>query len=100
MGQKYGDNIWLDLIDQYRAKRDGVVELFRHGEKRMSHGPYRFRESEARRLIKAAHSAGVEIGRLEISPDGRLVIIPGKPTEPPAQSAELNEWDVGTKGVE
>jgi hypothetical protein len=58
----------------------------------MSHGPHRFRESEARRLIKAAHSAGVEIGRLEVSPDGRLAIIP-KGAETPAENEPPNEWD-------
>jgi hypothetical protein len=59
----------------------------------MSHGPYRFRESEARRLVKAARSAGIEIGRLEVGPDGRIAIIPGKPTEPPARSEPPNEWN-------
>jgi hypothetical protein len=58
----------------------------------MSHGPQRFRESEARRLIKAAHSAGVEIGRIEASPDGRVAIIP-KGAETPADNVPPNEWD-------
>ena len=53
----------------------------------MSHGPQRLRESEVRRLIRAAQSAGVEIGRIEAGPDGCVALIPGKPTdEPPAQS--------------
>ncbi|MFZ0150951.1 MAG: hypothetical protein WBG18_16195 [Xanthobacteraceae bacterium] len=60
----------------------------------MSHGPYRFRESEARRLIKAARNAGVTIGRVEVGPDGRIAIIPGNPRdETPPQSAPPNEWD-------
>ena len=47
----------------------------------MSHGPYRFRESELRRAIKAARSAGIEIDRFEIGTDGRIVVFPGKPAE-------------------
>lgn len=67
----------------------------------MGHGPCSFRESDLRRAIKAAHSAGIEIGRLEVGPDGRIAIIPGKP-EPPAQSAPPNEWDIPSaqKGIE
>lgn len=60
----------------------------------MSHGPQRLRESEVRRLIRAAQSAGVEIGRIEAGPDGCVALIPGKPTdETPPQSAPQNEWD-------
>ncbi len=73
-----------------------VVQLIPFGENCMSHGPYRFRESEARRLIKAAHSAGIEIARLEADPDGRIVIIPkaAELAEEAATKSEApNEWD-------
>jgi hypothetical protein len=45
----------------------------------MSHGAYRFRESEVRRAIKAARSAGMEIARIELNKDGAIVVVPGKP---------------------
>jgi hypothetical protein len=57
----------------------------------MSHGPHRFRESEARRLIKAARDAGITIGRVEVGPGGRIAIIPGK-TEGGNVGAS-NPWD-------
>jgi hypothetical protein len=73
--------------------------LIRITEKFMSHGPHRFRESEGRRLVKVAQSAGIEIGRLEVGPDGRIAIIP-KGAEAPAQSEPPNEWDeVSTHGA-
>jgi hypothetical protein len=49
----------------------------------MPRAPCSFTESEMRRAIKAAHSAGVEIARVEISKKG-FAIIPGKPTDEPA----------------
>jgi hypothetical protein len=61
----------------------------------MSRGPHRFRESEARRLIKAAYSAGIEIARVEVGPDGRIAVIPGKRTEPAAENQPPDdEWKV------
>jgi hypothetical protein len=61
----------------------------------MSHDPQRFRESELKRAIKAARSAGVEIARYDFHKDGGFSIIPGKPTdEPPAQSEPSSEWQV------
>jgi hypothetical protein len=58
----------------------------------MSHGPQRFRESEIRRAIKAAGSAGIEIARIEIHKNGGFAIIPGKPDERGDRDAS-NPWD-------
>jgi hypothetical protein len=60
----------------------------------MSHGPQRFRESEMRRAIKAARSAGIDIGRIDIGPDGRIAIIPGKAETDVRSETEPNERDV------
>lgn len=61
----------------------------------MSHGPYRFRESDMRRAINAARKAGIEIARLDVNKDGGFAIIPGKPSEAPAQSEPPDdEWKV------
>jgi len=64
----------------------------------MSHGPYRFRESEMRRAIKAARSAGIEIARIELNRDGAIVVVPGKPAEvapldAPTAHKSPNPWD-------
>ncbi len=57
----------------------------------MSHGPYRVRQAEVRRVIKAANSAGIEIERIEVGPDGRVSLIPGKPGERGNDAS--NPWD-------
>ena len=58
----------------------------------MSHGPYRFRETEMRRAIKAARSAGIEIARLDVNKDGGFAIIPGKP-DGGGNGGASNPWD-------
>ena len=58
----------------------------------MSQGPQRFREREVRRLIKAAHSAGIKIARVEVGPDGRIAIIPEKSDEG-GNAYASNPWD-------
>ncbi|HUI22324.1 MAG TPA: hypothetical protein VLZ74_14930 [Methylocella sp.] len=58
----------------------------------MSHGPQRFREAEMRRAIKAARSAGIEIARIEVGPDGRVSLVPGKANEG-NNGDESNPWD-------
>jgi DNA-binding MarR family transcriptional regulator len=55
----------------------------------MSRAPSTFRQSDVTRAIKAAVAAGVEIQRVEIDPNGRIVII----TATEAERREVNEWD-------
>lgn len=47
-----------------------------------------------RRAIKAARSAGIEIGRIDIGPDGRIAMIPGKAETDVRSETEPNERDV------
>jgi hypothetical protein len=55
----------------------------------MARAPSTFRQSDVTRAIKAAVAAGVEIQRVEIDPNGRIVII----TATEAERREGNEWD-------
>jgi DNA-binding MarR family transcriptional regulator len=55
----------------------------------MARAPSTFRQSDVTRAIKAAVAAGVEIQRVEIDPNGRIVII----TATEAERREVNEWD-------
>lgn len=57
----------------------------------MSRGPATFRQSDLRRAVKALLSAGVEVARVEIDRDGRIVMHTGKPQD--QVTAETNEWD-------
>jgi hypothetical protein len=61
----------------------------------MSRRPCSFRQTDLTRALKGARSAGIEIARIEIDKDGRIIVITGKPTEALfEESKERNEWDV------
>jgi hypothetical protein len=57
----------------------------------MARPPSTFRQSDITKAIRAARKAGVENVRVEITKDGKLVIITGTAAEP--AQAEMNEWD-------
>jgi hypothetical protein len=57
-----------------------------------------FRQADVTRAIKGAVAAGVDISRIEIDAAGKIVIVPGKPTEVPATPVdeldrELADWE-------
>jgi hypothetical protein len=58
----------------------------------MTRAPSTFRQQDVTRAVKAVTRAGVNIGRIEVAKDGRIVIIPA------AEGAQIgageeNEWD-------
>jgi hypothetical protein len=57
----------------------------------MSRAPSTFRQSDITRAIRGARAAGVDKVRVEITKDGKLIIITGGEIEP----KEPNEWDRG-----
>jgi hypothetical protein len=59
-------------------------------------GPVRFREREASRAIRAAEKAGLTVGRIEVSADGRfsLVISRGNQEAAPENGVAKNAADV------
>jgi len=60
----------------------------------MSKGPCQMRPSVMRRAIHGITSAGLQVGRIEVAPDGRLIITPKSETVIDAQPTEnRNEWD-------
>jgi len=50
--------------------------------------PARFREADIRRAAAGVQRAGIQIARIEIDHSGKIVIIPGLPT----QGRESDEW--------
>jgi hypothetical protein len=56
--------------------------------------PAPFRQADLSRALKAAQAAGVAVGRVEIEPTGKIVMVFGKAPVPgqPAPG-EPNEWD-------
>lgn len=60
----------------------------------MARGTLAFKQTDVTRALKAAKAAGLEIGRVEIARDGRIVIIPGSPDKGRQGDEERNPWDV------
>jgi ssDNA-binding replication factor A large subunit len=54
----------------------------------MARAPATFRQGDVTRAIRAAVAAGVDIARIEIARDGRIVIVTGK-----AQPAVQDDLD-------
>jgi hypothetical protein len=53
-------------------------------------GPSEPKEAAVKRAVKGARDAGLEIDRVEVSRDGKIVIIARKPGE---ARNDRNEWD-------
>jgi hypothetical protein len=58
----------------------------------MARGPSTFRQSDITKAVKAVVAAGVEVARVEVDREGRIIVVAEKPAG--AQTvAEENEWD-------
>jgi hypothetical protein len=55
----------------------------------MSRARQHFRQGDLVKAVKAAVQAGLTVGRVEISADGRIVIVAGKPGQD-AATGEVN----------
>jgi hypothetical protein len=44
-------------------------------------GPLTFKQSDLTRAIKAAKAAGIEVTRIEIDPEGKIVVVILKPDD-------------------
>jgi hypothetical protein len=64
----------------------------------MGHGPCTFKEADLARALRAARKAGIELARIEIDRDGKIVLVMGKVAELATlegdkANIERNEWD-------
>jgi hypothetical protein len=57
----------------------------------MAKRPVTFRKADLCRALKGVTEAGLPVERVEIEPDGKIVLIPGRCEGPPE-----NEWDAIT----
>jgi hypothetical protein len=57
--------------------------------------PCKFREADVRRAIRAARKENV-LARIELTPDGRILIIPitGQNVSATPAPVDANEWDL------
>ena len=61
----------------------------------MSRRPPKFSQTDVTRALRGARAAGVQMARVEIDKDGRIILMVAKPTEHSDNvGGELNEWDV------
>jgi hypothetical protein len=58
----------------------------------MARGRCTFRQQDATRAARAAIAAGLEVERIEIDRDGKIVVVTGKRAQ--TENALINEWDV------
>jgi hypothetical protein len=56
----------------------------------MSGGPSKFRQRDLMRALKGAKAAGIEVGRIEIDPDGKIVVITA--SHPEEALSPLEKW--------
>jgi hypothetical protein len=57
----------------------------------MSRAPCTFKQTDVTKAVKAVVAAGVEVARVEVDKDGRIVIVAGKAM--PEDGKGGNEWD-------
>lgn len=55
-----------------------------------------FKQVDVKRALQGAAKAGVSVGRVEIGPDGKIVIIVAEPTTEP--TTEFDKWKAGRAG--
>ncbi len=60
----------------------------------MARAPARFKTSDITRAFKGALAAGVECPRVEVDPNGRIVVLVDRPAPSALQEPEVvNPWD-------
>ena len=59
----------------------------------MPRGACTFKQRDLVAALKAAKQSGAEVARVEIDRAGRIVVVMGKPAEPPADNGDKNPWD-------
>jgi hypothetical protein len=59
----------------------------------MARGPCTFKQQDVTRALRATVAAGIEVQRVEIDMDGKIVVVTGRSREPSAEGRGGNEWD-------
>lgn len=49
-------------------------------------------QATIKRTVKAVRDAGVEVARVEVDKDGKIVVIAGKPGEHISNASDLDVW--------
>jgi hypothetical protein len=57
----------------------------------MSRSACTFKKGDVRRAVEAVRAAGEAVSRVEVGPDGKVIVVIGKPDD--SGSSKVNEWD-------
>jgi hypothetical protein len=52
-----------------------------------------FKQTDVTKAVKAVVAAGVEVARVEVDKNGRIVVVAGKVAQDAASAGDKNEWD-------
>lgn len=58
----------------------------------MARGPLTFRQNDVTRAVRAVRNAGVEVLRVEVDKDGKIIVVTAE-TGKTAPATGVNEWD-------
>jgi hypothetical protein len=70
-----------------------------NGISSMGHGPCTFKAVDLIRALRAAKKAGVDVARVEVARDGKIVLVLSRDGEALSNS-ERNEWDDKSNGAD
>jgi hypothetical protein len=61
---------------------------------RKPRGPNTFKQHDMTRAVRAVQAAGVEVSRVEVDKDGKIVVIAGQPQQPQdgGAASAYDEW--------
>jgi hypothetical protein len=58
----------------------------------MARGPLTFRQNDLTRAVRAVRNAGVEVLRVEVDKDGKIIVVTAE-TGKTVPATGINEWD-------
>jgi predicted aspartyl protease len=56
----------------------------------MSRGSCKFKQRDVTRALRGTVKAGIEVRRIEIDKEGKIVVVAGRPSP---EGEPVNEWD-------
>jgi hypothetical protein len=59
----------------------------------MARGPLTFKQADVTRAVRAVKAAGVDVLRVEVDRNGKIIVVAGEASENPAPTGEANSWD-------
>jgi hypothetical protein len=58
----------------------------------MARGSCTYKQRDLVAALKAARKSGAQVARVEVKPDGTIVVIIGEPSTPEAKKGNVRQW--------